>query len=141
MKSFATASICREAASSLIKAALEAVGKAGFEAAVAVVDQTGSLRAFERSDGAPFLVTDIAINKAWSAVSFGIPTHVWNQIISDPKAAPLALQDRLIAVGGGYALYEDGKLIGGIGISGGSYEQDQQAAETAMKGLGYPLPE
>ncbi len=42
----------------------------------------------------------------------------------------------MIAVGGGYPLLDDGKLIGGIGISGGNYQQDQDVAETALKALG-----
>lgn len=140
-KSIASATINRATASELVRVALEAVAEAGFEAAVAVVDQTGHLRAFERSDGAPFLPVDIAINKAWTAASYGYPTHGWNQLVANPNIAPLAHHPRLTAVGGGYPLWDDGKLIGGIGISGGNYDQDQAAAEVALKQLGFPLPE
>jgi len=135
--SFPTASVSRAAASALVAAALEEVAAAGFEAAVAVVDQTGNLRAFERSDGTPFLAVDIAIDKAWTAASFGYPTHAWNELVGNPKVAPLAFHPRLTAVGGGLPLLEDGKLIGAIGISGGSYEQDQLAAEAAMRKLNF----
>lgn len=141
INSFATASISRAAASALVAAAVDAVTRTGFEAAVAVVDQTGSLRAFERTDGTPFLAVDIAINKAWTAASFGYATHAWNDLIANPKVAPLAFHPRLTAVGGGYPLWEDGKLIGGIGISGGSYEQDQKAAEAAMEQLKFTSPQ
>jgi uncharacterized protein GlcG (DUF336 family) len=140
INSVPTASVSRAAASALVTAALDAVAAAGFEAAVAVVDQTGYLRAFERSDGTPFLAVDIAIDKAWTAASFGYPTHAWNDLVANPKIAPLAFHPRLTAVGGGLPLWEDGKLIGAIGISGGSYEQDQLAAEAAMKKLGFSLP-
>src|SRR5205814_6699801 len=54
-KSIPTASINREAAAALIDAALAAAREIGIEAAVAVTDATGHLRAFERTDGAPFL--------------------------------------------------------------------------------------
>ena len=135
INSVPTASVSRAAASALVAAALEEVAAAGFEAAVAVVDQTGNLRAFERSDGTPFLAVDIAINKAWTAASFGYPTHAWNDLVANPKVAPLAFHPRLTAVGGGLPIWEDGKLIGAIGISGGSYEQDQLAGEAAMKKL------
>ncbi len=83
-------------------------------AAVAVVDATGYLRAFERTDDAPFLTVNVAIDKAWSSASFGFPTHVWNDhVTNDPKVVPLAYRPRMVAVGGGYPILEDGTLIGG----------------------------
>ena len=140
-KSIATASINRESAVALIDAALKAAKDIGIPAAVAVVDATGYLRAFERTDAAPFLTVDVAVDKAWSSASFGYPTHVWNDYVSnDPKVAPLAYRPRMVAVGGGYPILEDGKLIGGIGISGGSYQQDQDACVVALTALGFELP-
>ena len=41
---------------------------------------------------------------------------------------------------GGYPILEDGKLIGGIGISGGNYQQDQDACVAALKQIGFELP-
>jgi uncharacterized protein GlcG (DUF336 family) len=140
-KSIPMASITREAAIALIDASLEAAREIGIEVAVAVTDATGSLRAFERTNGAPFLTTDVAIDKAWTACSYGYPTHVWNAYVADPKVAPLAYQPRLLAVGGGYPIQEGGKLIGGIGISGGNAEQDQKVADAALKSLGFTVPE
>ena len=126
-KSIATASINRETAVALIDAALAAARAIGIPAAVAVVDATGNLRAFER--------------KAWSSASFGFPTHVWNDYVTnDPKVAPLAYRPRMVAVGGGYPILEDGKLIGGIGISGGNYQQDQDACVEALMKIGFQLP-
>ncbi len=104
-KSIATASINRETAVALIAAALAAARSIGIPAAVAVVDATGNLRAFERTDDAPFLTVDVAIDKAWSSASFGYPTHVWNDYVTkDPKVAPLAYRPRMVAVGGGYPI-------------------------------------
>jgi hypothetical protein len=54
--------------------------------------------------------------------------------------APLAGHPRLVAVGGGYPILENGQCVGGLGISGGSHEQDQQAAEEALAALGFELP-
>jgi uncharacterized protein GlcG (DUF336 family) len=139
-KSIPAAFINREAAVALIKAALTAARQIGFEAAVAVTDATGNLRAFERTDGAPFLTAEVAIDKAWTASSFGFATHVWNDYVtSDPKVAPLAHRPRMVAVGGGYPIVENGKLIGGIGISGGNYQQDQEAAAAALRHLGFEV--
>lgn len=140
-KSIATASINRESATALIAAALSAAKDIGIPAAVAVVDATGHLRAFERTDDAPFLTVDVAVDKAWSSASFGYPTHVWNDYVSnDPKVAPLAYRPRMVAVGGGYPILEDGKLIGDIGISGGTYQQDQDACVAALTAIGFELP-
>jgi uncharacterized protein GlcG (DUF336 family) len=139
-KSIPAAFINREAAVALIEAALADAGRIGIEVAVAVTDATGNLRAFERTDGAPFLTAEVAIDKAWTASSFGFATHVWNDYVtSDPKVAPLAHRPRMVAVGGGYPIIENGKLIGGIGISGGNYQQDQEAAAAALRHLGFEV--
>ena len=141
-KSIPMGSINRQAAAALIDAALAAARDIGIEAAVAITDATGNLRAFERTDGAPFLTVDVAIDKAWTASSFGYATHVWNDYITaDPKVAPLAYRPRMVAVGGGYPIREGGKLIGGIGISGGNYQQDQDAAVAALHRLGFDVAE
>jgi uncharacterized protein GlcG (DUF336 family) len=139
VKAIATASVTREAANALIEAALNASRDIGFDAAVAVTDATGNLRAFQRADGAPFFTAEVAVSKAWTAASCGIATHVWNDYIADPKLAPLANVPKLMAVGGGLPLFHEGKLIGGIGVSGGSHEQDRQVASTALGNLGFEI--
>ena len=140
-KSIATASINRETAVALIDAAVAAARTIGIPAAVARGGAPGDPRAFARTGGAPFLTVDVAIDKAWSSASFGYPTHVWNDYVSnDPKVAPLAYRPRMVAVGGGYPILEDGKLIGGIGISGGNYQQDQDACVEALTKIGFELP-
>ncbi len=140
-KSFPTASITRSAAAALIEASRAQAHKLGIEVTVAVTDAAGHLRAFERTDGAPFLTVNIAIDKAWTAAAFGLPTHVWNKILThDAQAAQLAHQPRLVAVGGGYPIVENGTLIGALGISGGTYLEDQQAAEGALAAQGFDVP-
>lgn len=140
--SYPTASITREAAAALLAAARAACEKIGIEAAVAVTDAVGNLKAFERTDGAAFLTVEVAVNKAWTAASYNLATHVWNSYLTnDPAVAPLANIPRLMAVGGGYPVREGGKLIGGIGISGGNALQDQEVAEAALKSLGFDVPE
>ena len=90
-RSYPTASITRAAAAALIEAAREAAGRIGIEVAVAVTDSAGSLKLFKRADGAPFLTSDVATGKAWTAPSYGIPTHVWSTYLTeDPKVAQLA---------------------------------------------------
>lgn len=135
-----SAGISRDTAIALLEAARKASGTIGFEAAIAVTDIGGHLKAFERGDGARFLTAEVAVDKAWTASAFGYGTHVWNEIItSTPEAAQLAHRPRLVAVGGGYPIVRNGVLIGGIGISGGTALQDQQACEAALKSLGFDV--
>ena len=140
-KSIATASINRETAVALIDAAIAAARTIGIPAAGGGLAATGNLPAFRRPGDGPFLTVDVVLDKAWSSASFGYPTHVWNDYVSnDPKVAPLAYRPRMVAVGGGYPILEDGKLIGGIGISGGNYQQDQDACVEALTKIGFELP-
>jgi uncharacterized protein GlcG (DUF336 family) len=139
-KSIQTATITVEAAAALNKAAQVASKNIGFESAIAVTDAAGNLKAFERTDRCPFLAADVAVDKAWTAAAFGLTTHTWAAIIENPKVAQLAHRPRLVAVGGGYPIVEGGQVIGAIGISGGNAEQDQQAAEVALKELGFEIP-
>ncbi|WP_433455256.1 GlcG/HbpS family heme-binding protein [Streptomyces sp. CA-142005] len=139
-KSSPASSITKVAAGALIQAVHSAAARIGFTAAVAVTDQGGHLKAFDRADEAPFLTAEVALDKAWTAASFHTPTHAWNDYLANPKIAPLAGHPRLMAVGGGYPIIDKGRCVGGLGISGGSYEQDQQAAEEALAALGFELP-
>ncbi|WP_439865342.1 GlcG/HbpS family heme-binding protein [Pseudomonas antarctica] len=134
------ANVSRAASDALLAAAIEAAQQHGVHVSVAIVDAGGEIKGFSRTDHAPFLTADAAIDKAWTAASFGYPTHVWNEYFGDPKLAPLAKTPRLLAVGGGHPLVVDGKLTGGIGISGGTYVQDQHIAEAALKAVGFDCP-
>ncbi|MEU7163891.1 heme-binding protein [Streptomyces morookaense] len=138
--SSADSSITRAAAGALIAAVHAAAARIGFEAAVAVTDAGGHLKAFDRADDTPFLTAEVAVDKAWTAASFRTATHVWNAYLTDQQIAPLAHHPRLMAVGGGYPIVAGGRCIGGLGISGGTYEQDRQAAEAALSSLGFDLP-
>lgn len=131
-------SINRVAACALVRAAVEAAGQAGVEVAVAVTDASGHLKTFERMDGALFLAVDVAIDKAWTSAASGMATHTWNAVLTnEPKVAPLSQLPRLVGVGGGYPILNEGRVVGGIGVSGGSHIQDQDVAEQALKSLGF----
>ena len=105
---------------------------------IAVTDETGQLLHFARMDGAPQLSIDIAIDKAYTAIGFGIPTHVWHDFIKDDpplaSGAPTGIK-RLIVFGGGYPITVDGQVVGGIGVSGGHYTEDQKVAEAGLAAL------
>lgn len=134
-KTISSNTISLDAANALLAQARRACSARGFAATIAITDAGGHLRAFERADGAPFLTAEVAIDKAWTAVSFGMATKEWNAYMGDAAVAPLATHPRLMPVGGGVPLFSDGQLIGGLGISGGSSIQDHDAAEEALRAL------
>ena len=138
-KTFPTASISSAAALALLEAARAASRDLGIDATIAITDAAGHLKAFERADTARFLTIDVAIDKAWTAASFGLGTHVWATIVGQAEVAQLAHRPRLVAVGGGLPIVDDGRVVGGIGISGGNAQQDRAAAEIALKAMGFEV--
>ena len=136
--SFDKKSITLEAARNMVTAAADKAKEIGVPMAIAVVDPDGTLKAFARMDGAALLAVRIAQQKAWTAISFSMPTHaLWEFIKGDPPLlAGLPHQENMIVFGGGYPISVGGQVIGGIGVSGGHYSQDQQCAEAALAGMG-----
>ena len=136
---FPKASISTEAAHRLIAAAEAKAAELGKPFVTAVVDDGGVLKALSRMDGAPVLSVQVAQDKAYTAVGFGLPTHGWHDFIKDdpPLAAgaPTGI-DRLVVFGGGYPLMVEDQLVGGIGVSGGHYSEDMKVAEAALAALG-----
>lgn len=128
------ASITAEAAEQLLRAAEAKAREIGVPMVIAVVDESGVLKAFSRMDGAALLSVQIAQDKAYTAVSFGIPTHGWFDFIKDdpPLLHGIVNTPRLVVFGGGYPVQVDGAVVGGLGVSGGHYHQDMQVAEAAL---------
>lgn len=130
-------SITQAACDRLIEAATAKAAEINVPAVIAVVDESGALKAFRRMDNAPLLSVDIATNKAYTAVSFGIATHEWFDFIKGdpPLLHGIVHTPRLVVFGGGYPVKVDGQIVGGIGISGGHYSQDMVVAEAALAAL------
>jgi uncharacterized protein GlcG (DUF336 family) len=141
-QTFPKASISTEAAHQMIAAAEAKATEIGTPMVIAVVDDGGVLKAFSRMDGAALLSVQVAQDKAYTAVGFGMPTHGWHDFIKDdpPLAdgAPTGI-DRLVVFGGGYPITIGGQLAGAIGVSGGHYSQDQEVAEAGLGGIGAPV--
>jgi uncharacterized protein GlcG (DUF336 family) len=141
-QTFPKASISTEAAHAAIAAAEAKAADIGVPMDIAIVDDSGVLKAFSRMDGAPLLSIQIAQDKAYTAAGFGMPTHGWHDFIKDD--APLAAGapsgiDRLVIFGGGYPIQIGGELVGAIGVSGGHYSEDQQVAEAGLQAIGAPV--
>lgn len=127
-----------EAARRAVTACLERARELGVEVAIAVVDQAGNLKAFARMDRAPLLSSGIAQDKAWTAAAFGLPTHEWWDLVKDepPLLHGIVKTERLIVFGGGVPLSSEGEVVGGIGVSGGSAEQNREIAEAGAAEVG-----
>jgi uncharacterized protein GlcG (DUF336 family) len=136
---FEKRSVSADLARRMITAAEEKARELGIAMNIAVVDESGVLKAFTRMDGAALLSVQIAQDKAYTAVGFGMPTHGWFDFIKDdpPLAAgaPTGI-DRLVIFGGGYPITIDGTVVGAIGVSGGHYSQDQEVAEAGLALIG-----
>src|SRR5512133_4004408 len=121
-----------------VAAAVQAAQDRGVRINVAVVDASGVLAAFLRMPGAPLHSIDIAIDKAYTAVSFGLATSQWQAALQQHSSAVregLVLRQRFVAFGGGLPLMENGQRIGGIGVSGGSEAQDEACAQAALAAI------
>jgi uncharacterized protein GlcG (DUF336 family) len=85
---------------------------------------------------------DIAIDKAYTAASFGFPTSQWMSLLAQDEALRIGIvqRPRLVVFGGGLPIRrpaaEGGALIGGIGVSGGSAEQDEACARAGLQAVG-----
>lgn len=97
------------------------------------VDKGGNLIMEQRMEEALLVSKEISLNKAYTAATIKLPTDTVAKL-SQPGAALFGLQSvsRMITFGGGYPLAYNGKIVGGIGVSGGSVEQDMQVAQAAM---------
>lgn len=129
-------SITAEAATDVIRAAEQKAKEIGVPMAIAIVDESGVLKAFSRMDGAPLLSVEIAKDKAYSAAAYGIPTHAWFDFIKNdpPLLHGIVQTPRLVIFGGGYPLELEG-VVGAIGVSGGHYEQDMVVAQAGVSAL------
>ena len=132
---FEKASISTELAHRMIAAAEAKAGEMGIPFVIAIVDDSGVLKAFSRMDGAALLSVQVAQDKAYTAVGFGMPSDGWYDFIkNDPPLAAGATTgiDRLVVFGGGYPIMVDGARVGGIGVSGAHYSQDMEVAQAGL---------
>ena len=103
---------------------------------IAVVKPSGDLVYFEKQDNCQYASTTIAQHKARTAARYRRPTLVFETLIGKgPYFAYLTTLDDVIASRGGNPLMVDGKIIGAIGVSGGSGSQDNVVSLAGQAGL------
>lgn len=115
-----------------VDGAVAEAGRLGVAVCVSVADAAGHQVAFVRMDAAPLMSAGIATNKAYTVCAFnGLPTHEWFGLIENEPALlhGIVHTDRLVVFGGGVPVLLRGRLVGAVGVSGGSAEQDRAIAE------------
>ncbi len=119
----------------MAEAARRSAVASGALVSVAVVDAGGHLVVFERMDGAEIAGPVLARDKAFTAVAHRVATHeLTDLVLPGAELAGMNSADggRYIAFGGGLPLWDADRVIGGVGVSGGSSEQDVAAASAAL---------
>jgi uncharacterized protein GlcG (DUF336 family) len=108
---------------------------------IAVVDSGGALVAHVRMDGAWLGSVDITIDKAWTARAFNMTTEDLSQLTQSGRQGfglNTTNSCRVVIFGGGIPIAVDGIVIGAVGASGGSVEQDILVANAALAGMKSP---
>lgn len=116
-------------ASQLAQAAEKHSEEIGLPIVFSVVDEGGNMMLLHRMEGSLLGSIDISENKAYSAVALQMPTHELSTI-TQPHTELYGIQatndNKIVTFGGGYPLIINDQIIGGIGVSGGTVEQDMQ---------------
>jgi len=102
--------------------------------AVAIVDTAGSLVYFERIEDTQTVSMEIAIMKAKAAATYRRPTRVFADVIAKAGPAIMTLPG-VVASPGGVPIFVGGKIIGAVGVSGVTGDQDEQCAKAGIAGM------
>jgi uncharacterized protein GlcG (DUF336 family) len=117
-------SIGEQKAKQVLQAAEDEARKRNWKMNIAVVDTNGELVYFLRMDGAQIASVAIAEGKARTAARYRRPTQIFYNAFEAGHGYIATLDPGLVASPGGFPLLENGKLIGAIGCSGGTGDQD-----------------
>jgi uncharacterized protein GlcG (DUF336 family) len=125
------------AQSKKVVAAAEAEARKNhWDVVIAVVDTGGNLVLLQRMDNAQFGSVEVARQKAWSAAAFRRPTKAFEDVLaSGGSGARILKVEGAIPAEGGVPILVDGKIIGAIGVSGVTSQQDGQTAQAGAAAL------
>jgi len=123
-----------------IAAAAESKGKEiGVPIVVSVLDQGGNLILLHRMEDSLLASIDISINKAYTALALKMPTDKVANIVKEDSelyGIQWTNKGKIVPFGGGYPLEIDGKVVGALGVSGGTVEEDTKVSLYALKTFG-----
>jgi uncharacterized protein GlcG (DUF336 family) len=128
-----------ESALRLLEEVRAEAARQGLLVAVAVADRGGNAVASARMDGAALGAMTLAVDKAYTAVLWEVPTGEF-MASTQPGGADWGFNTttggRVVVYAGGLPIFADGELVGGLGVSGGTGEQDEACARAALTALG-----
>ncbi len=131
--------ITLEEAQRIISAAEDKAEQMGQPMNIAVMDAGRNLVAFHRMDGAWVASTDIAIDKAFTSAGRGLTTRKIGEM-AQPGQPLFGINTtnggRIVIFAGGIPLMRDGEVVGAIGVSGGTVDEDHEVAEAGVAALG-----
>jgi uncharacterized protein GlcG (DUF336 family) len=107
---------------------------------VAVLDDGGYLKVLKREDGASILRPQIAIGKAWGAIGMGESSRALGERLKERPAFLGALstmsEGKVVPVAGGVLIMSGNEIIGSVGVSGGTSDEDEACAIEGIKAAG-----
>jgi len=127
-----------EGAKIILAASEDKAKEIGVPMSIAIVDEGCNLITFEKMDGAKITSIDIAINKAFTAAGSRKGTHEYAEVASPGKPAfgiHVSNQGRFTIFGGGLPILIKGEVVGGVGCSSGTAEQDREVAQAGLSAL------
>ena len=130
-------------ATTLCTAAREAASDLGVPMSIAVMDPAGHLLCLVRMDGAPWISADVAQGKAWTSAAYGMPS-AGQKAKMEPMpnfagALTAMTHGRFTPQTGAVPVYRDGELLGALGASGGTGDQDEAVCSSAVSAAGFDL--
>lgn len=129
-------SITLEQAKKALAGAEAEARKNNWNVVIAIVDGGGNVVAIHRLDNTQFGSVEVARQKAWSAVAYRRPTKAFQDAVAGGGAGLRILRlEGAIPLDGGMPIMIDGKIAGGIGVSGVTGEQDAQIAKAGVEAL------
>ncbi len=114
------------------RAALAHAEGMGVSITVCVVDQGGNAVLKARMDGAGYLSGEFAEDKAYTSAGIGFATADLAPLVQPGEMAFGITHPRVVTFGGGIPLTKDGNVVGAVGVSGGSVDEDIEVAEAAL---------
>lgn len=123
--------ITNEAAKKIAAGAVAEAKKHGWSVAIAIVDNHGFLVYYERLDDTQTASPGIAIEKARTAAMFRRPSKAFEDVVGKGRVAVLGLPGAT-PITGGLPITSGGKIVGAIGVSGVTSEQDEQVARAGL---------
>lgn len=139
-KKTATTEITLDLAKKMAEAVEVKALNMGVPVVFSVVDSGGNVVLTHRMNGALLASLDIAPNKAYTSVALKMPTHDVADLVkpgSDLYGLQYTNNNKIVTFGGGYPLKLGSEIIGGIGVSGGSVEEDKTIANQALRVFEY----